>query len=138
MPIIKQEPSKIILYGGTFIALCFAFVLGSNFLQKPDEKLQVVDASDLYWQFNRNELAATTKYTGKKVFIAGIYAGNGISHGKPWILIGPGLTAADVHCYLNKNSVQKAANLKLGEKIKIQGVVGEKMFASISVNNCTL
>ena len=103
-----------------------------------NKNLQTISAKELYKQFNKNELSAAEKYSGKTFIITGEYCGNGISLGNPWILIGRGVVASDVQCFLDKTSVKKAARLKVGQKIKATGTVDQIMVYSVLVDDCKL
>lgn len=102
------------------------------FLGKP---VATLESADLYQQFTKTELAAHNKYMGKRVTVSGPVLSTSVVFGKPWLGVG-GVLVADISCYLNSGSVDKASQFVKGQRISVTGTVDSYRIGTVSMTNC--
>ena len=99
-------------------------------VEEPDDTLPVKTLTSAY---DDNEVAAKRQYKGKKFRFKGRITDIGESLGKPYVHLDYQI---GVHFYFRDSDV--VANLKKGDKVKIEGVVGTNLGTLISIDNCKL
>lgn len=120
----------ILVVGGYFVLKNKGDLLTS--VNKPEFELT---ATQLYNEFNDNELAAYAKYKDKVISVSGRYAASGVSLGNPWILLDAGSKFFTIQCFLKSNSVQAAASLKKGSNVRVKGIVSGKT-GNVFLDSC--
>ena len=100
-----------------------------------------IDASVLYDEYNRNEIAADAKYKNKKLQITGVINNIGSDiMGSVYITlsIGEEYSITDVQCYFDsKAEIEKVSTLEKGQTVTLLGVGDGKTF-NVLVKKCKI
>ncbi|MDS0527580.1 OB-fold putative lipoprotein [Clostridium sp. SHJSY1] len=99
-----------------------------------------VSAADLAKAYEDNEVNADKDYKGKTVLINGKISDIGVIAGQTFVVLSSekDFAITNVQCFFKeKSEIDKIANLKKGDAVKIQGVVDGKSM-NVGVNNCVL
>lgn len=107
-----------------------------------EKKVEAINVSavDLAKAYEDNEVNADKSYKGKTVLISGKISDIGVMAGQTFVVLSPekDFAVTSVQCFFKeKSEIDKIANLKKGDTVKIQGVVDGKSM-NVGVNNCVL
>lgn len=107
-----------------------------------EKKVEVINVSavDLAKAYEDNEVNADKAYKGKTVLANGTIKDIGVMAGQTFVVLSSGkdFSITDIQCFFKeKSEIDKIANLKKGDTVKIQGVVDGKSM-NVAVNNCVL
>lgn len=107
-----------------------------------EKKVEAINVSavDLAKAYEENEVNADKAYKGKTVLTNGTIKDIGVIAGQTFVVLSSGkdFSVTDVQCFFKeKSEIDKIANLKKGDTVKIQGVVDGKSM-NVGVNNCVL
>ena len=105
----------------------------------PKEAVVKVTATELYAAYKANEIAADDQYKGKTLEVTGIVD----SIGKdildtPYIQLEGGNSFSGVQCMLSKDESSKAASVKKGQKITLQGRGDGKALLTPIIRDCVI
>jgi hypothetical protein len=130
----------------SFIVLAAFLILavGSTDTDTDTQKVQsqapsyTLSASQLYSDYNSNEVAADSKYKGKVVIVTGTIQDIGKDiMDDAYIVIGGGGFLDGVQCTFTKGEQSSVARLSKGQQVRLKGEVAGKM-GNVLVNKCSL
>ncbi|HBC96012.1 MAG TPA: hypothetical protein DC034_04330 [Clostridium sp.] len=107
-----------------------------------EKKVEAINVSavDLADAYENNEVNADKVYKGKTILTNGTIKNIGVINGQTFIVLSSGkdIAVTDIQCFFKeKSEIDKIANFKKGDTVKIQGVVDGKSM-NVGVNNCVL
>jgi hypothetical protein len=100
-------------------------ILSSFFVSCSTQKVEFeVTSQQIYKEFQDNEVAALSKYKGKKIKVTGELISFTNIMGDNFCYIGShGDLIGEVQCKMSDEFSKKAGNYKVGQKITLEGVV---------------
>ena len=130
----------------SFIVLVVVGILavGSTDTDTDTQKIQLqspsytLSADQLYNEYNRNEVAADSKYKGKVVIVSGTIQDIGKDiMDDAYIVIGGSGFLDGVQCMFTKGMQSSVARLSKGQQVRVKGEVVGKM-GNVLVNKCSM
>lgn len=135
-----QENSGLVADGVVRQSVYNALMNASKNMPEPESVISIY-ATDLYKQYDDNEIAADAKFKDKTVQVTGVIEDFGESWGSPYVTLKGEdgyYTLSYVYCYFSKDAKFQLANLSKGQTITVKGVCSGMSFLSVSVNKCQL
>lgn len=125
------------------LALC-VFALGSidagpteQAVLEQDPSLRI-SANELYGEYDRNEVAADTKYEGKVIAVTGVIQDIGKDVlDDVYIVIGGAGFLDGVQCTFMDSQASVVGDLSKGQSVTVKGVVDGKL-GNVLINKCSL
>lgn len=97
-----------------------------------------ITANELLSAFNKNEVAAEEKYTGKNVRVTGVISD--INSADSWssanVLFETDGLLHDVQCNFDSNNAPALTYLKIGQTVTIEGVCGKIQTFNLIIKSC--
>lgn len=104
-----------------------------------------ISAKELINEYQKNEIKANDMFKGKKLRVTGYVAefsqAEGIVFSDSYYIYidyGNEYDFNDISCYLNDSSVEKAIDLKKGDKIVIEGNCTGFSFSNVKMSSCDI
>lgn len=97
-----------------------------------------ISANELYGEYDRNEVAADSKYEGRVIAVTGAIQDIGKDVlDDVYIVIGGAGFLDGVQCTFIESQASKVGSLSKGQSVTVKGVVGGKL-GNVLVNQCSL
>ena len=103
---------------------------------RPPEPILAVSTSELFTQYDENELAADRAYKGKTVQVSGVFRSLSIDAGRLLVVISDGGTA-NINCYFDYAYASQLIDMHAGNHLALQGICMGKSPA-LRIERCTL
>ena len=98
-----------------------------------------VSAVDLHEAYDANEIAADTRFKGKKILVTGtVESIDKNAFDQPYLSLASGNDFTAVHAELEDGSVQKAATLAKGLEVTLSCTGSGRLMGAAMLSDCTL
>jgi hypothetical protein len=125
---LRKKERKISSMKKNAILLFSCIIISCNFQNVEYD----VTSQQIYNEFSENEVAALSKYKGKKIRVTGELLSFINTFGSNYCYIGShGDLIGEIECKMSDEFSKNAGNYKIGQTITLEGIVVGKTFTGV-------